>query len=104
MPGMDCSLFPYGKSGLKLREEPAGSLAAESLPVWEEWIEIPRIRPIRRPAWSLPVWEEWIEIPMTRALSAIRPSLPVWEEWIEMHISITVGASTQVSSRMGRVD
>ena len=34
------SLFPYGKSGLKLREKPAGSLAAESLPVWEEWIEI----------------------------------------------------------------
>ena len=36
-----------------------------SLPVWEEWIEIPPWSGSLRPHASLPVWEEWIEIEAT---------------------------------------
>ena len=34
-------LFPYGKSGLKYVSAPCGHAQSASLPVWEEWIEIP---------------------------------------------------------------
>ena len=37
------SLFPYGKSGLKLPLLFAAAHYLQSLPVWEEWIEICRI-------------------------------------------------------------
>ena len=33
-------LFPYGKSGLKCNRGQEARIYAESLPVWEEWIEI----------------------------------------------------------------
>ena len=34
---------------------------------------------------SLPVWEEWIEIAIGWSPRlAAPPSLPVWEEWIEI--------------------
>ena len=58
-------LFPYGKSGLKSPAGGADPATSRSLPVWEEWIEIPRRRPPCRDYPSLPIWEEWIEIPST---------------------------------------
>ena len=37
---MEISLFPYGKSGLKLERFQAPDFPHVSLPVWEEWIEM----------------------------------------------------------------
>ena len=79
----------------------------ESLPVWEEWIEILCYDAGHLEGQSLPVWEEWIEmrrLPVRRRRSScLFPygksglkfknfliilhkcrSLPVWEEWIEI--------------------
>ena len=68
----------------------AKKYAYESLPVWEEWIEILKRRVKSWQRLSLPVWEEWIEIDETFAfVRNSTSSLPVWEEWIEIaYISI----------------
>ena len=84
---------------------PCAAAFRMSLPVWEEWIEIPfSQRAAARSGRSLPVWEEWIEIGTWRARWKAERSLPVWEEWIEMHINIHGRSTAPVSSRMGRVD
>ena len=85
----------------------------KSLPVWEEWIEMPLTCGRGLISKSLPVWEEWIEIsrrlPMRAETCGLFPygksglkffgkdgrimmamSLPVWEEWIEIGTSDTL--------------
>ena len=72
-----------------------------SLPVWEEWIEIPGVENEALLArLSLPVWEEWIEIGFLAAKTAASPSLPVWEEWIEICMVFLQTLIHLVSSRM----
>ena len=99
----------------------------KSLPVWEEWIEMPLTCGRGLISKSLPVWEEWIEIMISRQPTTGRRSLPVWEEWIEIGgakkpLPMQAGLfpygksglkcrqarqrreEARVSSRMGRVD
>ena len=76
----------------------------QSLPVWEEWIEMPGRGAGADLGGSLPVWEEWIEIRCCRIPSGRSGSLPVWEEWIEIGGDGGLGSGSGVSSRMGRVD
>ena len=63
------SLFPYGKSGLKCPLWFFWRPVVRSLPVWEEWIEIPSCGITATPILSLPVWEEWIEISIVRTFT-----------------------------------
>ena len=100
------SLFPYGKSGLKSLSSSILIDTSASLPVWEEWIEIPiTTRTYQFTATSLPVWEEWIEILSDTRRLGCMPSLPVWEEWIEIFMPDSLHSlHSTVSSRMGRVD
>ena len=65
---------------------------------------------MKHPAWrsaerqSLPVWEEWIEILSQDYNYYYKASLPVWEEWIEISEGGCTSSLRAVSSRMGRVD
>ena len=56
-----------------------------SLPVWEEWIEIPFLLVFRGLCVGLfPYGKSGLKYPGQLADQRFRLSLPVWEEWIEM--------------------
>ena len=44
---------------------------------------------------SLPVWEEWIEIGIFGQGADRSQSLPVWEEWIEMSAAVQLSMPCQ---------
>ena len=100
-------LSPCGESGLKSVVRAADVVAAVSLPVWGEWIEISAVGFRSQQRQSLPVWGEWIEIsvstrfsgsarrlspcgesglkfPLPGRFAPCSRSLPVWGEWIEI--------------------
>ena len=80
-----CCLFPYGKSGLKCYAFCTDENRRTCLfPYGKSGLKF-----LWQWAWprgrsSLPVWEEWIEISLTRPSTHTHWSLPVWEEWIEI--------------------
>ena len=59
----DCRLFPYGKSGLKLHPGASGDIRRRLFPYGKSGLKCVPLEIDRTDGASLPVWEEWIEIP-----------------------------------------
>ena len=106
-------LFPYGKSGLKCSDGQRRNRRTGSLPVWEEWIEIPpssalscrrpRLFPYGKSGLKFIVFQPFgtdvrlfpygksgLKSSLAERSRCHHASLPVWEEWIEISGITTV--------------